>query len=354
MRMRMRKAPMWGLTAALLAVFLLGAVALAKKLELPMSTIYMNTHPTVANAWTPWFKEMADLTGGNVEIAYFNPNTLCPVNDLYDATISGMVGIGGNGQSLTPGKFPLSSVLELPGMAPSAECGSLVMWELYKNHPEIQAEYKDIQLLWLWASATYQLHTTKKEVKTLEDAQGLKIIAWNRSAADIIKALGANPVQIGPTDTYLALERGMADGVLCPLAPIVSFKISDATKYTTVCDVLLNPFWAGMSHDVWKSLSDKDRAAFEKTTGEVMAKRSGVSLDQGAVSDVAKLRKVGHGFYLLPDAERDRWIAATAPLREAWVKDMESKGYKDARKLLDEAVSLSAKYAKTTGRGYQK
>lgn len=354
MRMRMRKAPMWGMVAALLAVLLMGGAAFAKKMELSFSTVYMNTHPTVVNAWTPWFKEMADLTGGNVEITYFNPNTLCPLNDTYDATISGMLGIGGNGQNLTPGKFPLSSVLELPGVAPSAECGSMVMWELYKTHPEIQAEYKDIQLLWLWASATYQIHTTKKQVKTLEDLKGLKIIAWNRAAADIIKALGANSVQISPTDSYLALERGMADGVLCPLAPLVSFKISDAVKNTTVCDILLTSFWAGMSHDAWKSLSDKDRDAFGKTTGEVMAKRSGVSLDKGAVADAAKLRAQGHNFYLLPDAERDRWVAATAPLREAWVKDMESKGFKDARKLLDETMGLSAKFAKTTGRGYEK
>lgn len=343
---------LWGL-AALLTTLLFGAGALAKKIEMSMSTIYMGTHPTVVNAWTPWFKEMADLTHGDIEITYFNPNTLCPVNDSYDATISGMVGIGGNGQSMTPGKFPLSGVLELPGMAPSAECGSLVMWELYKNHPEIQAEYKDIQVLWMWASATYQLHTTKKLVKTLEDAKGLKIIAWNRAAADVISALGANPVQIGTTDTYLALERGMADGVLCPLAPIVSYKISEATKYTTVCDILLNPFWAGMSHDLWKSLNAEDKAAFEKTTGEAMAKRCGVSLDKGAISDAAKLRGQGRQFYLLPNAERDRWVEATAPLRAAWVKNMEAKGYKNASQLLKETMELSAKYAKTTGRGYE-
>lgn len=349
---RMRKVPM-GAFAVLLAVLLLGAPAFAKKMELSFSAVYMNTHPTVVNAWTPWFKEMADLTGGNVQITYFNPNTLCPVVELYESTKAGMVNIGGQSHSRTPGKFPLCSVLELPGMAPSAECGSMVLWELYKTHPEIKAEHKDSHILWMWASATYQLHTTKKLVKTADDLKGLKIITWNRASADIIKALGANSVQIGPTDTYLALSRGMADGVLCPLAPIVSYKINEATKYTTICDILLSTFWGAMSNDLWTSLSDNARAAFEKTTGEVMAKRCGVTLDQGAISDAAELRTAGRTFYKLPDAERAKWVTATSPMYEAWVKDMEAKGYKNARQLMEDAIELSEKYAQTTGRGYK-
>ncbi|WP_461208606.1 TRAP transporter substrate-binding protein DctP [Desulfocurvus sp. DL9XJH121] len=318
-----------------------------------MSTVYMNTHPTVVNAWTPWFKQMEELTGGDISLSYFNPNTLCPSKELFDATKVGAVGVGGNGQGLNPGKFPLSGVLELPGMAPSAECGALAFWELYQTHPDIQAEYTDIHVLWMWASATYQLHTIKQQVRTLEDLKGMKIVVWNRASADIMKFLGANPVQISPSDSYLALERGMADGVFCPLAPIVSYKISDAAHYTTICDLLLNPFWAGMGHDVWNSLSDKERAAFEQTTGQKMAKASGVTLDQGAVRDAATLRKQEHGFYVLPDKERKRWIDATGPMRENWVKEMESLGHKNARQLLEDMTKLCDKYAPTTGRGYQ-
>ncbi|HMM38728.1 MAG TPA: hypothetical protein PKB11_08215 [Desulfovibrio sp.] len=76
--MRMRKAPMWGMVAALLAVLLMGGAAFAKKMELSFSTVYMNTHPTVVNAWTPWFKEMADLTGGQRGDHLFQPEHPLP------------------------------------------------------------------------------------------------------------------------------------------------------------------------------------------------------------------------------------------------------------------------------------
>jgi TRAP-type C4-dicarboxylate transport system substrate-binding protein len=307
----------------------------------------------VVNAWTPWFQQVDKLTGGELKITYFNPNTLTPLADHFDSTISGMIGVGGNDCSRNPGKFDLSTVMEVPGLAPSSECGSLVFWELFKNHPELQKEYSEINILWLWASATYQLHTTKKEVKTLADLKNMKIVAWNKTSVNVLHALGANPIQLPPTDSYLALERGMADGVLCPLAPIISFKISDAVKYTTVCDIFLNGFWAGIGHDTWKSLSPKAQKVMTDTTGEIMAKQSGLTLDQGAVRDSEKLKASGHTFYVLPDAERQNWLKATQKLRDRWVTDMEAKGYKNAKALLDDALKLSAKYAPITGRGFK-
>lgn len=324
----------------------------ASKQELPMSTVYMNTHPTVVNAWQPWFQEIAKLTGGKIQINYYNPNTLTPLNDHFDSTIAGTLAIGGNDISRNAGKFNLSTVMQLPGLAPGAECGSLVFWDLINRHPELQKEFSQIKLLWVWASATYQIHTTKKPVKTREDLKGLKIICWDRKTAETAQALGANPVMVPPTDSYLALERGMADGVLCPLAPIISFKISEAVKYTTICDISVTGFWAGMSQDLWSGLGPDNQKAFSETTGQPMADKSGKSLDQGAVGDSQKLKAAGHTFIELSEAERAKWLEACKPLREKWVQEMEGKGYKNARAIMDDAYQLSEKYAKTTGRGY--
>ncbi|MFH1059275.1 MAG: TRAP transporter substrate-binding protein DctP [Pseudomonadota bacterium] len=346
-----RKLAIAGLILAASLVFAAGGQA-ASKLDLPMSTVYMNTHPTVVNAWIPWFKEMAKLTQGQVQISYYNPNTLTPLADHFDSTIAGTLGIGGNDISRNAGKFNLSTVMQLPGLAPGAECGSLVFWELYNRHPELQKEYSQIKLLWVWASATYQIHTTKKPVKTRADLKGMKIICWDRKTAETIQALGGNPVMVPPTDSYLALERGMADGVLCPLAPIISFKISEAVKFTTVCDIAVTGFWAGVSHDLWSVLSPEAQKAFSDTTGQALADQSGKSLDQGAVADSKRLKAAGHTFIELSEAERADWLKATTPLREKWVAEMEGKGYKNARAIMEDAYQLSAKYAKTTGRGY--
>ncbi|NJB67995.1 TRAP-type C4-dicarboxylate transport system substrate-binding protein [Desulfobaculum xiamenense] len=348
--MRTRTLRTWLACVAMLV--LMAASQANAGMDLPMSSIYMNTHPTVTNAWEPWFKEMAKATGGEVELTYFNPNTLCPISDYYDSTVSGMLAIGAMDCPRNPGKFDLSNVLELPGLVPGAECGSLIISDLYAKYPEIQAEYKDIRLMWHWASATYQLHTTTP-VRTMADLKGMKIIAWNRTSINILNALGANPIQLPPTDNYLALERGMADGVLCPLAPIVSYKISEAVKYTTICDLFANAFWAGMNKDLWDGLSDGAKTAFTETTGKVMARRCGVTLDEGAIRDSETLKKGGHEFIVLDAAERDRWIAATAQLRENWIAEMEGRGFKNARAIVEDAFRLRDQYAGETGRGFK-
>ncbi len=335
--------------ALLFTAFLMtGSIAMAE-MEVPMSTVYMNTHPTVVNAWQPWFTEVLKKTDGELKLTYFNPNTLASLPDVFDSTVSGMIGLGGMDCSRNPGKFPLYTVMELPGMAPSAECGSFVVWDLYQKYPELQKEFRDIKMLWQWVSATFQLHTTKKQVKTLADLKGLKVIDWNKTSASILKALGANAIMLPPTDSYLALERGMADGILCPLAPIVSFKISEAVNYTTVCDIFVTPFWAGFGHPVWESLPASVQQVLTDTTGQRMARLSGLTLDEGAFRDTKRLKEQGHTFYTLPAAEKARWLGATTSLKETWVKEMESMGHKNARAIMEDAYRLSNKYAETTG-----
>lgn len=324
-----------------------------KNIELSFSAEYMEAHPTVVNGWKPWMKELGEKSGGKLKINYFNPNTLCPTREIYTATVAGTVDIGGSYCGNTPGKFPVSELLELPMIAPSAEAGSLLAWQMYQKYPEWRDEYKESKLLWQWASATFQLHTTKKLVKSLEDLKGMKIIGWSPKMLENIKLLGANPVEMTTTDTYLALQRGMADGVMCPLAPLKSYKISDAAKYHTIVDLSVGPFFGVMNTAKYNSLPPDVKKLLDETTGEKMAQICGKTLDQGAVADSKWLKENGHTFYVLTADEKKKWLEAVRPAHEKWVKDMEAKGYKNAGAMLEDAIRMGAELGKKTGRGYQ-
>ncbi|HUT43207.1 MAG TPA: hypothetical protein VMW95_02630, partial [Desulfobacterales bacterium] len=141
--------------------------AKSKTYKLSFTTIYMDKHPTVQNAFLPWTKEVEALSKGRIKLTYFNPNTLCPAINNYDSTVNGVVDISGQYCGRNPGKFPLNESMELPMIVPSAEAGSLVTWALYNQFPDWQNEYKDIKILWQWSSATYQIHTTKRLVKNV-------------------------------------------------------------------------------------------------------------------------------------------------------------------------------------------
>jgi len=321
-----------------------------KKTELSFTATYTDKHPTVVNGFFPWMKKIQEESGNRLEIRYFNPGTLCPEREVPESTELGLVDMGASYCGMSPGKFPLNELMELPFLVTSAESGSLVVWDLYERYPSWRKEFRKVKTLWQWTSATFQIHTTKKLVKTLEDLKGMKILGFSPRILDIIKALGASPVQIKPMESYLALERGMADGILLPLAPVKSYKITDAAKYHTIADVMVGPFWAGVNWDVWKELPKEVQKLLADTTGKKMAKICGQTLDEGAEKDAKWMKEQGHEFYVLPPEEKKKWVNAVQSIHEKWLVKMEKKGYKDIRKMYESAKELANKYNETVGK----
>jgi TRAP-type C4-dicarboxylate transport system substrate-binding protein len=326
----------------------------ADKYVIKLASEYPDKHPTIKNGFMPWIKDVKKKTDGKLRIQFFNPNTLCPAKEANSALMTGAVGmIFTPSQMSARGKFPMSSVALLPFMFNGSEAGSQTIWDMYQKYPEMKKEYEGMRLLWQWTSATFEVHTTKKPVKSLEDLKGLKMIVWTGDLAKIAKALGANPVETIPHDTYLALQRGMAHGVICPLAPMKVYKITDVAKHHTIAGVMTTHFYAGVNQKKWDSLPADIRQVLIETTGEKMVQVAGRTLDQGAIKDAQWMKKKGHKFYKLSDEERDRWRAKVEHLIDEWIEKMEGKGFKNARQIVEDAYAMGAKYAQTTTGSFQ-
>lgn len=339
----------------LLAPLILPGQGLAaeKVYKLSMTTLYPTTHPTAANGWLPWAETIKKETNGRVIINYFNPGTLCPANEIWSSTVSGAVDIGGQLHNASPGKFPYMSAADLPLLVESAVAGSLSAWDLYAGEAVIQDELKQVKVLWQWSSADYHVQTVSRPVHTLEDLKGMKILCWSQPVAEVAKALGANPIVIPLQDTYLSLQRGMADGLLTPIASMRSFKTSEVCKYTTMASIMTASMWMGMNWDTWNSLPEDIKAVFEKHSGRAMAEISGRTLDDGAAEDYAYLKENNaQTFYILPPEELTRWRKAVQPLREKWIADMKGKGLGAAPQVYESIVDISARNAAAAPRRY--
>jgi TRAP-type C4-dicarboxylate transport system substrate-binding protein len=343
------------LTLSLIAVmfFCFAASAwAADQFEIKFACEYTDKHPTSVNAIIPWIKKMNELSQGRLSITFYNPNAIAPSTQVFASTVAGAVDIGASSTVWVPGKFNLSEVVQLPFLFNGAESASLTMWELYKRFPEWREESKEVKMLWQWASALFQIHTVKKPVRTLEDLKGLRIISWAASTNNVLKVLGANPVNGNPVDTYLALERGMADGVCCPLAPLRSFKISDVAKHHTIVNLYASGFWAGMNRLKWNSLPPDLQKIIEDSVGDKMAQLCGKTLDEGAIQDSIWMKEQKHSFYVLSPAEKEKWRERLKPITEEWLKKMEEKGYRNVREIYRTAVSLGKQYSAKTKGGY--
>jgi len=337
---------------SILLIFSVGAWS-ADKYELRYASEYPDKHPTVRNAILPWMEEVKKLSGGRLEIHFFNPNALAPARKVYDALVAGSIDMTGSPCHWIHGKFPLNTAIQTPLIFNGAEAGSLTVWDMYNKYPAWRDEFKDIKVLWQWTGATFNLHTVKKKVVSLDDLKGMKIIGINPQIRKILKIFGANPIDIPPQDSYLALERGMAEGMAFPIAPMKAFKISDVAKHHTIIDALVDPFYGAINKNKWNSLPPDLQKILTETTGRKMAQKCGLTLDQGSIKDSEWMKSKGHKFYVLSPAEKKRFAAKTHAMHENWVKGMEKKGYKDARKIHDDVVQTGAAYSKSTGGGYK-
>jgi TRAP-type C4-dicarboxylate transport system substrate-binding protein len=75
----------------------------------------------------------------------------------------------------------------------------------------------------------FMLYTNKKITK-LEDFKGMKIRVMPLYVP-FIKALGATPIMLPPTDIYTALERKVVDAFIWPRTGMISWGLQEVTKY---------------------------------------------------------------------------------------------------------------------------
>ncbi|WP_258360990.1 TRAP transporter substrate-binding protein [Moorella sulfitireducens (nom. illeg.)] len=314
--------------------------------ELNFQSDYMESHPTVVNVFKPWIEEVKKRSNGRLVINYYNPNALCPTEKTYDSVVAGIIDIGAVPMPFTPDKFPLGELLDLPFIVPNSEAGSLLIWKLFETTPEWRDQFKDVKVLWQWVSAPVQLHTVAKPVRTLEDIKGLRILSPTPSDVETAKILGASPIKVLPPDMYIALQRKSADGTFIPVAPVKSLKLDEVTKYHTMLNIRVTPFYAVMNVDTWNSLPDDLKNILIDTTGTKMAQACGVSLDEGAARDVERIKEQGNTFIEFNPEEKEKLIKAVEPLYEEKLKQLEAKGYSNARQIFENIKQLAEKYSK--------
>jgi TRAP-type C4-dicarboxylate transport system substrate-binding protein len=71
---------------------------------------------------------------------------------------------------------------------------------------------------------------TNKKITKVEDFKGLKMRVMPLYIP-ALKAMGATPVTIPPTEIYTAMERGVVDGFMWPNVGMISWGLQEVTKY---------------------------------------------------------------------------------------------------------------------------
>lgn len=294
----------------------------------------------VIEAWT---KEVEKATSGRVKIEIYPAGALATPNQLYDAVATGVADMAWFLQGYTAGKFPLTSVIELPFMADSAEQASQVLWDVYEKFPEFKQEYDGVKVLWMWTTDIGQLMTTDKEVNTLSDVAGLKLRVGSASLSPTAEAFGAVPILMPINELYDSLQKGVVDGTLLASSAVSTFNLQDVVKYMSIGNFFVNTQSLAINDAAWAKISPEDQKIIEDLSGKRMAKITGNNFDTEGQAGVEAAKAGGVQITELSEEELQTWRSAVSDIYSEWIADMNSKGL-PGQEVFDETQRLIEQY----------
>lgn len=320
------------ISIVLFVAFLFCAISVVPaqaQMKLRLSTMWPPQHPH-SQLFAQWGKDVEAATQGRVTVTLFAASTLSPPMQVYDNTVKGIVDVGTNLLAYSPGRLPLSEVLQQPLGYKNGLQASKCSDAYYKKFKP--KEFDDVKVMFLHAAAPGFIFT-KKPVKSIEEVKGLRIRA-NAENADIVKVLGAAPVTMPVTEAYDSLSRGVVDGTLFPIEALQGFKIGEVVK--TVIEnygvSYATSMYCIMNKDKWNAISPADQKAIEKIN-DTYAEKFGnqwVRLDKAA-EEFAKSK--GVDFITVSAAENAATAKKMQPILDKYVADMKAKGLPSAEAL---------------------
>jgi TRAP-type C4-dicarboxylate transport system substrate-binding protein len=97
--------------------------------------------------------------------------------------------------------------------------------------------------------------TRTRPIRHLEDFRGLRLRAQS-DAVDVLKELGADPVNMPMSEVYSALAKGVIDGVVAPADTIKSLHFSEVAKHFTAIRFSRGAYPArAISDKAWRRLT---------------------------------------------------------------------------------------------------
>ncbi|MCF8094307.1 MAG: TRAP transporter substrate-binding protein [Desulfobacteraceae bacterium] len=325
-------------------IMFVGSAAGAETIKLNLATIFPSEHAAYTEGIQGWVESVQEATDGRVKVMTYPGQTLVNAGNVLEAVKEGAVDIGHDPASYTPGTLPLLTAFQLGGIEfDSGKVASYVAWDIIKNDLVPLKELNDVKVLFFYAISPGNLHM-KEPVRSLQDLEGMEI---RTSAPSTISQIGATPVSVPMTETYQALQKGVADGVLAPDEALEGWRLAEVTEYTTITPFLYSDVHLiTMNKDKWNSLPADIQDAIEKVNKKHFENVTSVLWDEIDKSGMKfAIEETGQEVIELSEAQKEKWIEKLQPLHEQWIQKMEKRDL-PARKMLETIKSLAEKYNK--------
>jgi len=329
------------------SLWVLGAsgLAAAQTVELKMSHFVAPTHGWTADLMQAWADEVNKRSTAKLKVEVFAAGSAFGAAPRqYDQVVNGVVDVANGLRSIPAGRFVRTSIIELPFLVNSADAATRTLWALYPKY--LADEYKDVKVLALHAHNGALIHTRAKAVTKIEDLKGLRIRSPGAVVNEFLKALGAEPVGMPPTEIYENLQKGVIDGVATTWDLLNSARLAEVTKFHLDAYAYTQAFYFVMNKDKYASLPGDLKKAVDEVSGDALVEKLGGLWDKWDEQGQKAAAARGNAIAKLSPEERARWQKQAEPAIDAWLARMEKEGAPNARELYVEAKKLVERFEK--------
>ena len=309
-------ATMFGCAVALLIA---GPVAAQEAASLKAAFFTGNPESPFLEAFKSFVDRVNEEGEGTIQITDVLGPDAVPSGQQGNALQSGLVDIIGVPpsylESLQPGLGGLSA----------ARISTSEMREkgVFETVNELLVESANARMIGLFAGDIPFYIFTNKEVRSLDDFEGLRLRTTNTVKA-FFEALGAQPMQIGRGEIYTALERGVADGYSNINSELWSSSWIEVVNYRVGPGFYAPNIGIFINQDTWEGLSEAQQEILheaavlsegEPTQAMVTAEKDAIdrAVADGRIEVIEFSEEEGEKFLDMAYSSQWEVISAQAP-----------------------------------------
>ncbi|MEJ2625328.1 MAG: TRAP transporter substrate-binding protein [Pseudolabrys sp.] len=331
--------------------FVAGALAMPSILRaqtrytLKISHYLPPTHGFQVDFIQPWAENLKKKSHGVIDYKIYDVTSAFGRADRQaDQVRAGVVDIALGLCGIPRGRFPHSSVIELPFVVERAESGSRALWQLYKDR-KLGNEYDPYKVLLLMTHNGALIHTVNKPVKKLSDLKGLRIRSPGPAVNAMLEYEGASALTLPPSQIYEGLEKGSLDGLATTWDLVAAVRANEVLKYHTDCRLYAAGFYYLMNKNSYGRLPKDLQALIDETSGEALLAKVGGWWDKWDGVGKADAIKRKEEIIVVGEAERNAWRKELQPMIQKYLASLKGEGVKHPDALYAEAGELVKKFS---------
>ncbi len=290
--------------------------------------------------------EVFEKTEGRVKIEIYGNSQLGAATEnltMLDTDVCDMVWTS---SAFFAGQFPYSEAMELPMMGiKNSIDGTNIYWDVMEKFPEQFTEFDDYYVWCAYVAPATCIGATNVMIESISDLAGLNLRAAAGNNAAAVTAWGAAPVAIAPSDLYMALQKGVADGWTFNASTLDSWKLGEITKSVIDCGLSYSQIFMLASKDDIEKLSEEDQAVLAEVGGRAGSLYMAEQTEQEANDAIKHYTEAGGTFTVVGegDALYEELAAPLAGIVDEWIARVSTDDF-DATQVVEFIKERVAEY----------